>query len=196
MIVCFADDLTGSGDVGMQFRGAGLSTTLFVAQASASSVASDAAEAIVIDTDSRNVAASAAAERQLNAVAALSTPIGGDAVVYKKVDSTIRGNVGAEIAALMRALEMRCCLFAPAFPSSTTPRTTVGGFQLVGVAAFAALLGVVATPCRGELGAEARRDGGVGVRRRPLASMLQRAARPRGPRHGSAGAVQRARPRP
>ena len=132
MIVCFADDLTGSGDVGMQFRGAGLSTTLFVAQASASSVASDAAEAIVIDTDSRNVAASAAAERQLNAVAALSTPIGGDAVVYKKVDSTIRGNVGAEIAALMRALEMRCCLFAPAFPSSTTPRTTVGGFQLVG----------------------------------------------------------------
>ena len=36
-----------------------------------------------------------------------------NAIVYKKVDSTCRGNIGPEIARVMAALGTDLCLFAP-----------------------------------------------------------------------------------
>src|SRR5438128_619063 len=51
------------------------------------------------------------------------------ALVTKKVDSTMRGNVGAEVEALLRALGRRLAVLAPAFPANG--RTTVEGVQLV-----------------------------------------------------------------
>jgi uncharacterized protein YgbK (DUF1537 family) len=50
-------------------------------------------------------------------------------VFYKKVDSTLRGNIGAELDAMMDTIEIDHAVFAPAFPSAK--RTTVYGFQYV-----------------------------------------------------------------
>ena len=132
-----ADDLTGAGDAGLQLRQAGLATVLRLGGDAEVGAGGDAG-AVVVDTNSRNGDAEAARAAQASAVAAVlqgggrcSSPAGDDSevVVYKKVDSTLRGNVGAEVVAVMRALGVSRCVFAPAFPGAR--RTTVGGFQLV-----------------------------------------------------------------
>jgi D-threonate/D-erythronate kinase len=50
-------------------------------------------------------------------------------VVYKKLDSTLRGPIAAELAAALGATGRGRAVVAPAFPSAG--RTTVGGVQLV-----------------------------------------------------------------
>ena len=45
--------------------------------------------------------------------------------VYKKVDSTLRGNVGSELVATMTLLGSKVCIMAAASPDCG--RTTVGG---------------------------------------------------------------------
>jgi len=50
-------------------------------------------------------------------------------VVYKKVDSTLRGNMGVEIEEIMNILKKDICIFSPSFPSQQ--RITVGGYLLV-----------------------------------------------------------------
>lgn len=49
--------------------------------------------------------------------------------MYKKVDSTIRGQISAEITAALKVFGQTMVVLAPAFPS--TGRTTVGGYQLL-----------------------------------------------------------------
>ena len=52
-------------------------------------------------------------------------------LVYKKVDSALRGNLGAEIRAVLDGFSAaRAVLLAPALPANG--RTTVGGRQLLG----------------------------------------------------------------
>jgi uncharacterized protein YgbK (DUF1537 family) len=50
-------------------------------------------------------------------------------VLYKTVDSTLRGHVTAELEACFQASRRETLVFAPAFPAAG--RTTVGGIQLV-----------------------------------------------------------------
>lgn len=61
-------------------------------------------------------------------------------LVYKKIDSTLRGNLGCELEAIIGALKAKCVIIAPAFPAQG--RATIGGEQLyhgcpVSQAAFA-----------------------------------------------------------
>jgi uncharacterized protein YgbK (DUF1537 family) len=49
--------------------------------------------------------------------------------IYKKIDSTLRGQPASELMAMMEALGVKTALVAPAFPSQG--RTTVGGRQRV-----------------------------------------------------------------
>jgi uncharacterized protein YgbK (DUF1537 family) len=50
-------------------------------------------------------------------------------IVYKKLDSTLRGNVAAELAAALGGARRERVVVAPAFPAAG--RTTVGGIQRV-----------------------------------------------------------------
>ena len=50
-------------------------------------------------------------------------------MLYKTVDSTLRGHVTAELEACFKASGRKTLVFAPAFPAAG--RTTVGGIQLV-----------------------------------------------------------------
>lgn len=115
-----ADDLTGAMDTGNEFAGRGYATTV----ALDGEVRDPDATVAVVDTDSRYSSASAAAR----AVAAAVESHPAD-VVYKKVDSTLRGNLVAEIDAAVSAAGADLAVVAPAFPANG--RTTEDGVHRV-----------------------------------------------------------------
>ena len=118
-----ADDLTGAADTGVQLARAGYRTAVAF-RGSAVPPAEDL-DAVVLDTDSRAMPAGFAAKRVLEAGRAVR-----DArIVYKKLDSTLRGPIAAELAAALETTGRDRAVVAPAFPAAG--RTTVGGVQLV-----------------------------------------------------------------
>lgn len=116
-----ADDLTGATDTGHSFAVQGYETVVRIDP----NFDSPEATVLVVDTDSRYVDRDEAAARVRDAVASTEA-----AVVYKKVDSTLRGNLGAEIVAAYDAMDADAASVAPAFPSND--RLTASGYHLVG----------------------------------------------------------------
>ncbi|MFB6296540.1 MAG: four-carbon acid sugar kinase family protein [Halobacteriales archaeon] len=134
-----ADDLTGATGTGDRFASRGYGTVVTTADGTSTdgdALDSDAldadapdadapdADVLVRDTDSRYCEPGVAAERVRAAIEA--TPA---EVVYKKVDSTLRGNLAAEIGAAVEAAGAALAVVAPAYP--TRGRTTVGGYHLL-----------------------------------------------------------------
>jgi D-threonate/D-erythronate kinase len=122
LIAVIADDLTGAADTGVQFVHAGYRTAVYFR---ATEVLADDLDAVSFDTDSRTIPAGFAAKRVLDAAHAAR----GAHIVYKKLDSTLRGNVAAELAAALGGARRDRVIVAPAFPAAG--RTTVGGSQRV-----------------------------------------------------------------
>ena len=115
-----ADDLTGAMDAGAGFLGIGLHP--FIQFGSKSPLDSSV---IVISTDSRDADPETAykkVRRQAHQLAGLH--------VYKKIDSTLRGNIGKELIAVMDALRFEKAVVCPAFPANE--RTVVGGELMIG----------------------------------------------------------------
>jgi uncharacterized protein YgbK (DUF1537 family) len=121
-IALIADDLTGAADAGVQFVRAGYRTSVVFHGEVAGPVDIDA---IAFDTDSRTVPAGFAAKR----VVEVARRVRCARVIYKKLDSTLRGNVAVELAAAFGASGRERAIVAPAFPDAG--RTTVRGTQLV-----------------------------------------------------------------
>lgn len=122
-IALVADDLTGAADSGAQFARAGYQTAVFFHE----ELIPDYSETdvVVADTDSRALDEKSARERVFEAAAALK-----DArIFYKKLDSTLRGPVAAELGAALRGSGRRVAVVAPAFPDAG--RTTRDGVQMV-----------------------------------------------------------------
>jgi uncharacterized protein YgbK (DUF1537 family) len=122
LIAVIADDLTGAADAGVQLVHAGYRTAVFFRE---SEVLADGLDAVSFDTDSRTIPAGFAAKRVLEVAHAAREA----RIVYKKVDSTLRGNVAAELAAALGGARRESAVVAPAFPAAG--RTTVGGSQHV-----------------------------------------------------------------
>jgi D-threonate/D-erythronate kinase len=122
LIAVIADDLTGAADTGVQLVHAGYRTAVFFR---ATEVLADDLDAVAFDTDSRAMPAGFAAKRVLDAAHAAR----GARIVYKKLDSNLRGNVAAELAAALGGARRERAVVAPAFPAAG--RTTVGGIQRV-----------------------------------------------------------------
>ena len=114
-----ADDLTGAMDSSGYFAEKGLTTVVVLAPGY-----SPTADVVVVSTNSRADDADVACEKVRQAVKRLTGRI-----VYKKIDSTLRGNIGVELDAAMDELACDKAIVAPAFPA--VGRTTVGGLLLV-----------------------------------------------------------------
>jgi uncharacterized protein YgbK (DUF1537 family) len=104
--VVFADDLTGALECGA-----------FLAHTRASvSVQPRPPQpglaAAVINTATRHLPPDQAASRLLHLAQNISATL-----CFKKTDSTLRGNIPAELAALMQAFPHRPLIYAPAYPS-------------------------------------------------------------------------------
>src|SRR5690242_14446902 len=102
-----ADDLTGAHVMGALLAQAGLDCILVTSPEGIRD-----AEAVVIDTESRHLAAGSAYERVRLAASMLT-----DCSVFKKVDSTMRGPVTAELRALADSFPGETILFTPAYPA-------------------------------------------------------------------------------
>ena len=105
-LTVIADDLTGANDTGLQFLKAGLRTIVAIA-----GPATDA-DVLVINTQSRVLPA-----EQAGALAGMAARRHASPMLYKKMDSTARGNWGAELAAIMATTGLRLALVSPAFPA-------------------------------------------------------------------------------
>jgi len=115
-----ADDLTGAMDTGHEFAARGHPTTVAVGEAGVRPEEG----VLAVNTDSRYLEpgeARSAVERVVRAAPA--------SVLYKKVDSTLRGNLVPEIEAAVDASGADCALVAPAFPPGG--RLTACGIHLV-----------------------------------------------------------------
>jgi D-threonate/D-erythronate kinase len=122
-VAIIADDLTGAADSGVQLARAGYRTAVVFQGASTLPV--DDLDAVALDTDSRALPPHLAARRVLEAARAVR----GARIAYKKLDSTLRGPVAAELAAALQATGRERAVVAPAFPAAG--RTTADGVQLV-----------------------------------------------------------------
>jgi uncharacterized protein YgbK (DUF1537 family) len=127
-LLVIADDLTGACDTGAQFDGQSVPTLVTMEVDNEFDRHDDKYHVIVASTESRHLSAAEAAARVETVVRRARAA--GVERFYKKTDSTLRGNVGAELQALLRASGNRVLAFAPAFPR--LGRFTRGGCQYVG----------------------------------------------------------------
>lgn len=111
-IAVIADDLTGANDTGVQMARQGLATSVLLELKTGGEQ-----EAVVFDTDSRSLPPLEAYQRVKDVCLFLER--GGEAsapVVYKKFDSTLRGNIGSELDAVYETLQPDFIVIAPSFP--------------------------------------------------------------------------------
>lgn len=107
-----ADDLTGAADTGLPFVSVGLTARVLLGE-------DDPAEAdvLVVSTETRNLPREAALARVGEWAGRLARFSGGQLLV-KKIDSTLRGWIGAEIRVLLDALPpAHTAWIVPAYPA-------------------------------------------------------------------------------
>jgi uncharacterized protein YgbK (DUF1537 family) len=108
-----ADDLTGANDTGVQFALRGARTLVPLDWHDLKSLAKSA-DVLVLNTNSRALPARVAAQRARIAAEALRRA--GVEAIYKKIDSTFRGNIGAELDAILDVFPSPLAVLTPAFP--------------------------------------------------------------------------------
>lgn len=125
LLLIIADDFTGALDTGVQFADCGIPTRVVVGDAPR--LASCESTVLVVDTETRHLPP----EQAFAVVKALTTRAveAGVRCIYKKTDSALRGNIGAELAALYKASGSCQMPFLPAFPQ--IGRTTEQGIHYI-----------------------------------------------------------------
>jgi D-threonate/D-erythronate kinase len=113
-VAIVADDLTGALDAAAPFAGRGLETRVLLDLDRAASATETTIQVLSLTSESRHLSPRAAGERVWNATRAALA--GTPRILFKKVDSTLRGNIDTEIMAGLRASGMRHALIAPAVP--------------------------------------------------------------------------------
>ena len=114
-----ADDLTGAMDTGVGFAKIGLDTIV-----SFGDRIRQPATVVVVSTDSRADDPETAYRKTRREASKFP-----GLYVYKKIDSTLRGNIGTELRALMDTLGIERSVVCPAFPANK--RTVIDGILLV-----------------------------------------------------------------
>jgi len=133
MITCsniagiIADDLTGANDTALQFKLNGAETNILL-NSEIQKETSHCSQAWAVSTESRNVEPAAAFSKVKEAVKLLVDELNPD-YFYKKIDSTVRGNIPVEIMSILDVLNWDAAVVMPAFPQEG--RITVGGYQLL-----------------------------------------------------------------
>lgn len=121
-LAIIADDFTGSNDTGVQFAKKGLHTVVTTNINQLMGNISDN-DVVVFDTESRFDDKETAYRKAIkisNKIKQLD-----NVLVYKKLDSTFRGNIGAEIDGCMKGMGYDFAVVIPALPSNG--RKTIDG---------------------------------------------------------------------
>ena len=122
-----ADDLTGANDTALQFHLRGANTQILLDdEIEPLNIAGT--QTWAISTESRNVTPHEAYEKVKHTVKMFSEVLKQD-YYYKKIDSTVRGNIAVETLGILEVLKWDAAIVIPAFPSEG--RVTVGGYHLL-----------------------------------------------------------------
>jgi uncharacterized protein YgbK (DUF1537 family) len=126
-ILIVADDLTGSADTCVQFSKKGYRSTIITENKNILKTLPEC-DVLVIDTETRATEHGKAYKK----VFETGQVVNGlkFRCIYKKIDSTFRGNAGAEITALMDSLQIRHALVVPSYPANY--RTAINGTIRIG----------------------------------------------------------------
>lgn len=119
-----ADDFTGAMDTAHGFAARGYDTTVLASLLNEPKSVNVNADILSVNTNSRYVDEQTATATVVNAIDRVPARS-----VYKKIDSTLRGNFSAEVDAALTASGATFALVAPAFPSAG--RTTEDGVHYV-----------------------------------------------------------------
>lgn len=125
--VIIADDLTGANDTALQFFKKGHSAKIVI-DCNEDFHNDEPSDVWSISTESRNVDKEVA----LNRIVEVSKKLKENLSVenfYKKIDSTLRGNTGVEIVAMLETIGKDVAIVAPAYIEEG--RVTLGGYQLL-----------------------------------------------------------------
>lgn len=124
-VAIIADDLTGASDTGVQMARHGLSASVLLDDRK---MAETTSEVVAVDTDSRSVTGREAYRRVAEACESILRLNDFD-VIYKKIDSTMRGNIGSELDAVYHQFKPDFIVTAPSFPHAG--RVVRGGHMFV-----------------------------------------------------------------
>src|SRR5476651_2676804 len=111
-LLIFGDDLSGTADCAVTGASLGLASVVMF-NVHMTHEMPERIDVLAIDLDCRRSAADVAARANADAWQALKRP---GRRLYKKIDSTLRGNFAAEVAALVPLAGM--AIVAPAFPAA------------------------------------------------------------------------------
>lgn len=109
-MLLLADDFTGANDSGIKIVQRGYDATV-----SLDSNLENESQILIIDTESRNLGEKESYVKTDNLVKKIKN-LDDYILVYKKVDSTLRGNIKAECEVLIKYLDPKYVIFAPAHP--------------------------------------------------------------------------------
>jgi uncharacterized protein YgbK (DUF1537 family) len=126
-ILIIADDLTGAADSAVQFRQAGFSAVVLTRPAERQ-IMLRGAQVVSLSLNTRD-ASPAAVQRIWERQAATIRRLAQRALVYHKIDSTLRGHPALEVRLLLGHLGASAAIIAPAFPK--LGRHTVDGVHRV-----------------------------------------------------------------
>ena len=127
VIGIIADDLTGANDSALQFHIQGANTQILLSN-NVEPLDVDSTQTWAISTESRNVTPHDAYEKVKETVNMFVETLKPD-YFYKKIDSTVRGNIAVETLGALEVLGWDAAVVLPAFP--TEGRITVGGYHLL-----------------------------------------------------------------
>ena len=125
-LLILADDFTGAMDTVIQFAKLGIQTKVGTDAASLIASARDA-EVLMVDTETRHMTPEDAYTKIYKEARAGREA--GIPFLYKKTDSALRGNVGAELSAALTAWGSPSLPFVPAYP--VMGRTTKRGIHFI-----------------------------------------------------------------
>lgn len=123
-LAVIADDITGASDCGGQLIHYGLDVSVILKNNFKSLGNRDA---VIFNTDSRSISENEAYEKVKDICERVKEE--SFDVVYKKIDSTMRGNIGQEINAVYDVFHPDFVFIAPAFPK--TGRQVIDGIHFL-----------------------------------------------------------------
>ena len=126
-VAIIADDLTGANDAALQFHLKGCNAQVLTNYKMIENN-SENTQVWAISTESRNINADEAKTRVKEAVTSILEKLNVEHL-YKKIDSTIRGNIAMEIMGIIESSNYEAAIIMPAFPNEG--RITVGGYHLL-----------------------------------------------------------------
>ncbi len=127
VVAIIADDLTGANDSALQFYLQGANTQILLS-GSAELENCSVTQTWAVSTETRNVSAEEAFEKVKNTTRMLIDKLNPD-YFFKKIDSTIRGNIAIETLTVLNEIQWDAAVVVPAFPDEQ--RITVGGYHLL-----------------------------------------------------------------